>query len=113
MDTLVHDGYKVKTFGPAVPNYTTAKIELQIQRRLLELKKKNLILVRVYEAIRPMGSQRPRMYGLPKTHKNDVPLSPILSMTGSVQHQLAKWLTSVFNPVLQLFLRTVYVTLSF
>ena len=48
------------------------------------------------------GSQRPRMYGLPKNHKQDVPLRPILSMIGSAQHQLAQWLTSVIDPVLSL-----------
>ena len=29
------------------------------------------------------------------SHKKDVPLHPILSMTESAQHQLAKWLTSL------------------
>ena len=43
------------------------------------------------------------MYGLPKIHKQDVPLRPILSMTGSAQHQLAQWLTSVIDPVLSLY----------
>ena len=41
------------------------------------------------------------MYGLPKIHKKDVFLRPILSMTGSAQHQLAKWLTSLLQPVFQ------------
>ena len=40
---------------------------------------------------------------LPKIHKKDVPLRPILSMTGSSQHQLAQWLTSVIDPVLSLY----------
>ena len=70
---------------------------------LLQLKKECLISKQVYEAIRPTGSQRPRMYGLPKIHKKDVPLRPILSMTGSAQHQLAKWLTSLLQPVFQNF----------
>ena len=43
------------------------------------------------------------MYGLPKTHKKDVPLRPILFMTGSVQHQLAKYLSSLLEPVLTLY----------
>ena len=55
----------------------------------------------MYQAIRPTGSQRARMYGLPKVHKKDVPLRPILSMTGSAQHQLAKCLTSLLQSVLQ------------
>ena len=41
------------------------------------------------------------MYGLPKIYKKDVPLLPILSMTGSAQHQLTEWLTSLLQPVLQ------------
>ena len=43
------------------------------------------------------------MYGWPKIHKQDVPLRPILSMTGSAQHQLAQWLTSVIDPVLSFY----------
>ena len=103
MDTLLHDTSKFENLGPTSQDKNAAKVELQIQRRLLELKKKNLIPVRVYEAIRPTDSQRPRMYGLANTHKKDMPLRPILSMTGSTQHQLVKWLTSIFDPVLQLF----------
>ena len=38
-----------------------------------------------------------------KTQKNDVPLRPILSMTGSAQHQLAKYLSSLLEPVLTLY----------
>ena len=43
------------------------------------------------------------MYGLPKTHKKNVPLQLILSMTGSAQHQLAKYLSSLPEPVLTLY----------
>ena len=43
------------------------------------------------------------MYGLPKTYKKDVPLRPILFMTGSAQHQLAKYFSSLFEPVLTLY----------
>ena len=43
------------------------------------------------------------MYGLPKTHEKDVPLQSILSMTGSGQHQLAKYLSSLLEPVLTLY----------
>ena len=77
--------------------YFHIKIETQI-RRLLQLNKEKLILKTEYKAIRPTGSQRPRMYGLPKTHKKDVPLRPILSMTGSAKHELAKWLTCLLQP---------------
>ncbi len=57
----------------------------------------------IYDRIGPTGSQRPRMYGLPKTHKPNVPLRPILSMVGSAQHELAKWLSEILAPVLELY----------
>ena len=43
------------------------------------------------------------MNGLPKIHKQDVPMRPILSMTGSAQHLLVQWLTSVIDSVLLLY----------
>ena len=44
------------------------------------------------------------MYGLPKTHKEGTPLCPILSMTGSSNHELGKWLVGLLQPVLERFL---------
>ena len=78
----------------------THKLEIKSQKGLLELFKKKFISREVYELIHPIGSQRPRMYGLPKIHKSDIPLRPILSMYHSVQHSLAKWLIQVLNPVI-------------
>ena len=47
----------------------------------------------VDKRVRPSGSVRPRMYGLPKIHKAEpIPLRPILSLAGSAQHELARWL---------------------
>ena len=43
------------------------------------------------------------MYGLTKTHKPDVPLRPILSMIGSFQHQLAKYLSALLQPMLKIY----------
>ena len=41
------------------------------------------------------------MYGLPKIHKPNIKLRPILSLIGSAQHKLAKWLSEVLDPVLK------------
>ena len=78
----------------------TAAIKSQLQKRLLELFKAKLIPEEVYRFIRPTGSQRPRLYGLPKTHKPEVPLHPILSMTDSAHHELSRRLASLLQPVL-------------
>ena len=39
------------------------------------------------------------MYGLPKIHEPGAPLRPILSMTNAPQHELAKWLAELLQPV--------------
>ena len=101
MKTILNDTTKFLDLGPVTSKDNTAKIESRIQRRLLQLRKECQIPKQVYETIRPTGSQRPRMYGLLKLDKKDVPLRPILSMTGSAQHHLAKWLTSLLQSVLQ------------
>jgi len=75
---MLHDETKFKTLDFSTNNDNTAKIESRIQRRLLQLNKDNLLPPGVYEIIRPTGFLRSRMYGLPKTHKKDIPLRPIL-----------------------------------
>ena len=100
MNNILHDETKLERDGPASTCDNTAAIESRLQKRLLELFKAKLIPEEVYRSIRPTGSQRPRMHGLPKTHKPKVPLRPILSMIGSAHHKLSKWLASLLQPVL-------------
>ena len=100
METILCDSTKFICLGSAEDNDNTAKLETKLQRRLLQLKKDHQIAPSIYNDIRPTGSQRPRMYGLPKTYKASIPLRPILSMIGSSQHELAKWLCTILQPVL-------------
>ena len=93
MNSILADERKFLTLSPSSEKDNTSKIESQIQRRLLQLHKDDLLPTNLYDLIRPTGSLRPRMYGLPKTYKKDVPLRQILSMTGSAKHQLAKYLS--------------------
>ena len=44
--------------------------------------------------VRPTGSQCPKLYGLPKTHKEGYPTRPILNMINAPQYQVAKFLIS-------------------
>ena len=100
---ILDDPSKFEKLGPTSSNDNTANIESKLQKRLLELFKKDSIPKSLYQNIRPTGSSRPRMYGLPKTHKTNIPLRPILSMTGSSHHELSKWLASLLEPVLKRF----------
>ena len=53
----------------------------------------------LYDKIKPSGSQAPRIYGLAKVHKQNIPVRPVLSMPGSAYHkianQVADWLKVV------------------
>lgn len=40
----------------------------------------------------PMNSHPPRLYGLPKIHKDGVPIRPVVSFCGSLAYDLSKWL---------------------
>ena len=103
MNNILRDETKFEYIGPVSTCDNIAGIESRLQRRLLELFKTKLLPEHVYRTIRTTGSQRSQMYGLPKTHKPNVPLRPILSMTGSAHHELSKWLASLLQSVLERF----------
>ena len=43
--------------------------------------------------------QPPKLYGLPKLHKPNIPMGPVVSFCGSPTHQLSKYLTNVLKPL--------------
>ena len=102
MNTILDDTDKFLKLGP-LSSDETQKLESKLQKRFLGLIRRKFISKEGYEFIRPVGSQRPRMYGLPKIHKTNVPLRPIYSMCHSVRHSLAKWLLECLNPVLEFY----------
>ena len=103
MANILSDNTKFLKIGPSERFDFTAKIESAINRRLRNFRKSGLISDSVHDAIRPVGSQRPKLYGLPKTHKEGCPLRPILSMINSPQNKLAKFLVKILNPVMKKF----------
>ena len=98
---ILNDPSKFECLGSCEDHDRTDLNEKALQAFLLRRWKSGEIGENVYKRCRPSGSIRPRMYGLPKVHKPDpIPLRPILSMVGSAQHELARWLTEVLEPVL-------------
>ena len=77
----------------------TVQIEKALSRLLRELKEQNAIDQITFERIRPIGTTIPRLYGLPKVHKANVPLRPILDMCNSPYHTVAKWLANTLEPI--------------
>ena len=105
MMVILDDKSKFEHLGPVQTTDKTRKREEGLRKFLSRLVKNKELSKEVYEMIRPIGSQRPRLYGLPKTHKAGVPLRPILSMVASPQHKLAKHLNCLLQPVVEKFSR--------
>lgn len=99
MELILQDTTKFELIGDAENNDRTVQQERALQAFLLRGQRQGHITQEEYERIRPIGSTRPRLYGVPKTHKNGTPLRPILSMVNAPQHEMAKWLTEILRPV--------------
>ena len=93
MEVILLDKEKFAKLGDVKTQDKTAKLEWKLQKPLVELVNSKVFATEIYDRIRPTASQRPQMYCLPKIHKPNVSLRPILSMIGSAQHKLAKWLS--------------------
>ena len=97
MDNILSDYTKFsKTINEK--DKTTA-IEKTISKLLVRMKKDEVLDSTTFERIRRTDTTIPRLYGLPKIHKKDVPLRPILDMVNSPYHALAKWLVGLLGPV--------------
>ena len=53
----------------------------------------------MYKTLRSSDSALPRIYGLPKIHKPNFPLRPIVSFIGTATYQLSKFLKQILVPV--------------
>lgn len=75
------------------------KEEERIILELKSIKDANNISDALYDKLKLVGSQPPRLYGLAKVHKKDTPLRPVLSMPGSAYYKIGKqvsdWLSVV------------------
>ena len=54
---------------------------------------------KTYKKVYPCGSKTGVLYGLPKIHKKENPLRPIISAVGTYTHSLAKYLVEILSPV--------------
>ena len=68
------------------------KIEKDINKELLAMKKKDEVNEAMYDRLRSTGVQPARLYGLAKVHKRGTPLHPVLSLPVSSYDNLNKTL---------------------
>ena len=96
LNAIVSDQTK---FKPIVADQTQFMrcIEKKVQTEIQKVVKQGGLSDDVFSSIYPSGTSFGRLYGLPKTHKANVPLRPILSAINTPTYQLAKF----FVPILQ------------
>ena len=77
----------------------TDQILKKVKKAVKDVADKGFITTDCADRLVPTGYTIPRLYGLPKIHKPNVPVRPILSMVGSPQHILAKYLANILKPI--------------
>ena len=70
-----------------------------LNKKLLELEKKEYFNGYEYKRLRCSAPQSPKLYGLPKLHKPQIPMRPIVSFCGSPTYQLSKYLARILQPL--------------
>ena len=88
---LNQDTYKVITKDP------TNTIKNKLINILKNIKTKTGLGTNTYKSMYPTGCVPPKFYGLPKIHKPDTPLRPIVSSCGSVTYGVAKELAKILK----------------
>ena len=59
----------------------------------------SILLKTIADSVSTTGSRLAHLYGLPKTHKEQLAMRPILSATDTYNYPLAKWLDEKLKPL--------------
>ena len=78
----------------------TRKYKAELGNVLRDLKDRKMITPDLHRKLYPTVDQPPRFYGLPKVHKNNIPLRPIVSSIGTITYECAKYLADVLSPLM-------------
>jgi hypothetical protein len=92
MNTLLDSG----VYEP-LPKDPTAKVEWK--REILLSKHKTTLSIDLEHKLTPYHSKPPHLYGLPKIHKPDIPLRPIMPYIGSPCYALVGFLQTIPSPL--------------
>ena len=90
---LNQDTYKSITKDP------TNTIKNKLINILKNIKTITGLGINTYKSMYPTGCVPPKFYGLPKIHKSDTPLRPIVSSCGSVTYGVARELAKILKPL--------------
>ena len=77
----------------------TPALQRRMNKKLLTMNKTGTIDDYRYRRLRCSVPQPPKLYGLPKIHKPDIPMRPIVSFCGSPTYELSKYLCEILKPL--------------
>ena len=83
-----------------IQNDPTNKLKSKLINILRRTKAATGLQENIYRKMYPTGASPPRFYGLPKIHKKNIPLRPIVSSIGSVAYGVAKVLANIIKPLM-------------
>ena len=98
-DILNLDQFEKQTVSRKNAKDLCLKEEKRINIELSNLLEDGKISQFLYKEMKSTGGQLPRLYGLAKVHKTNVPIRPVLSMPSSPYYRIAgkvtKWLSVI------------------
>ena len=75
----------------------TESIKRECLKKLKSLKDWNIIDQSLYNKLKRTDSPAPRFYGLPKIHKQGIPIRPIVSYTGTPLYKISKQIANILT----------------
>ena len=94
-ELIQHPTYKSISTDP------TTRYKNKLVNLLKSIKAEGGISEAVYKRLYPTGAGSPKFYGLPKIHKEGMPLRPIVSSIGAVIYATSKELAQILKPLIR------------
>ena len=88
-----------KTYQKLKSDPTNNKFKKEFVSNLKILKERKVINHALHMKFYPTVDQPPRFYGLPKIHKGNMPIRPIVCSIGTISYQGARYLVTVLSPL--------------
>jgi hypothetical protein len=98
MEEILSDNTKFELLNED-PVKATLQRENHVKTLLKNLKASESIDQKTYSELFPTGSRLGILYGLPKTHKYNIPLRPILSCINHYSYNIAKLFIPLLTPI--------------
>ena len=84
----------------SIPTDPTTKYKNMLISLLKTIRTEGGINAVIYRRLYPMGAGSLKFYGLPKVHKEGMPLRPIVSSIGAVTYETSKELSRILKPLM-------------